>query len=240
MVNKKVSLDSYDFMAEYYFKHIDNKAYNAYYERPATLSLLPAVKGKKVLDAGCAAGWYSEWLLDKGADVTSIDFSKEMVKMTKKRLGKRGKVIKADLNEPLGFIEKGSFDIILASLVLHYIKDWNIVMKEFNKTLKLSGHLIFSVHHPFMDFTYFKRDNYFQTELLEDEWDTHKGKTKVKFYRRPLKDIISQILDNGFTIEKLDEPMPTDKFKENAPKAYNKLTKKPQFLFIRAKKVRDI
>ncbi|WP_279387450.1 hypothetical protein [Rubrobacter taiwanensis] len=30
------------------------------YERPATLSLLPDVAGKRVLDAGCGPGVYSE------------------------------------------------------------------------------------------------------------------------------------------------------------------------------------
>lgn len=42
-------------MAEYYFKYVDTKPFNAYYERPATISLLPSVKGKNVLDAACAA-----------------------------------------------------------------------------------------------------------------------------------------------------------------------------------------
>lgn len=60
-INKdSVSLNSYEEMAEYYFKYVDIKPLNAYYERPATISLLPQVRGKKVLDAGCAAGWYTK------------------------------------------------------------------------------------------------------------------------------------------------------------------------------------
>lgn len=51
-------------MAEYYFKVIDTKSFNAYYERPGTLYLLPKVKDKNVLDVGCAAGWYTNWLLE--------------------------------------------------------------------------------------------------------------------------------------------------------------------------------
>jgi SAM-dependent methyltransferase len=188
---KSVSLDSYDDMAEYYFKFVDNKPYNAYYERPATLSLLPDVKGKKVLDAGCAAGWYSQWLIDHGAIVTAIDFSSNMIEMTKKRVGKKAEVIQADLNDSLYFLEDNFFDLVLSSLTLHYIESWPHVMNEFRRILKHSGELVISVHHPFMDFTVFKRENYFQIELLEDEWTTHKGKVKVKFYRRPLSNIIS-------------------------------------------------
>ena len=66
-------------MAEYYFKYVDIKPFNAYYERPATISLLPQVRDQKVLDAGCAAGWYTKWLLEKGASVIALDFSPNMI-----------------------------------------------------------------------------------------------------------------------------------------------------------------
>jgi len=231
-----ISFDSYETMAEYYFKNIDTKPFNAYYERPATLSLLPEVKRKRVLDAGCAAGWYSDWLLKNGASVTAVDFSPNMIEMTKKRIGNKAAIIRADLNNPLSFIEDESLDIILSSLTLHYIRNWEVPRTEFIRILKSAGILVFSIHHPFMDFTFFKKENYFLTELLNDEWETPKGKVKVQFYRRPLNKIISSVIDAGFIIEKLLEPMPTEKFKELKPQVYEKLTNKPHFLFIRARK----
>lgn len=231
-----ISFDSYEKMAEYYFRNIDTKPFNAYYERPATLSLLPEVKGKRVLDAGCAAGWYSDWLLKHGASVIAVDFSPNMIEMTKRRIGNNAAIIRADLNDPLSFIEDQSVDIILSSLTLHYVKNWEITMGEFGRILKPLGNLIFSVHHPFMDFISFKRENYFLTELLNDEWETPKGNVTVQFYRRPLNTIISSVIDAGFIIERLLEPMPTKKFKELEPQVYEKLTNKPHFLFIRAVK----
>ena len=236
-INKdSVSLNSYEEMAEYYFKYVDTKPFNAYYERPATISLLPQVRGKNVLDAGCAAGWYTKWLLEKGASVIALDFSPNMIEMTKKRVENKAKVIKADLNEPLDFIEDESIDVILSSLTLHYIKNWNLVMSEFNRILKVDGQLIISIHHPFMDFTVFNKENYFLTELLDDEWNTNNGKVKVQFYRRPLSAIITPIIDAGFIIERLLEPMPIEEFKIEHPNTYDRLIKNPQFLFIRAKK----
>lgn len=156
--------------------------------------------------------------------------------MTKKRVGDKGKIIRADLNEPLDFLNDEQFDIVLSSLTLHYLKKWDMVMDEFNRILKKTGTLVFSVHHPFMDFTVFNRENYFLTELLTDEWQAHNGKEKVQLYRRPLNKIISPVLNAGFIIDKLSEPMPTDKFKELQPEAYDRLTRRPQFLFIRARK----
>lgn len=236
-INKhSISFESYETMANYYFKYIDTKPFNAYYERPATLSLLPNVKEKNVLDAGCAAGWYSKWLLDHGASVTAIDFSPNMINMTKKRLENKADIIQADLNERLDFIGNSMIDIVISSLTLHYIKNWELPLREFQRILRPSGYLIFSVHHPFMDFAVFHRENYFTTELLTDEWETSEGKVEVQFYRRPLYKIISAVLQAGFTIDKLLEPMPTEKFRQSQPDIYKRLIKKPHFLFIRARK----
>ena len=237
VINKdSVSLNAYEEMAEHYFKYVDTKPFNAYYERPATVSMLPDVKGKKVLDAGCAAGWYTKLLLDKGASVIALDFSPNMIEMTKRRVGNKAKIIRADLNEPLDFVDDESIDVVLSSLTLHYIKNWEVVMSEFNRILKKGGQLVFSVHHPFMDFKLSSKENYFLTELLDDEWTTNKGKVKVQFYRRPLSKIIASVIESGFTIEKLLEPMPVEQFKTEEPNIYDKLIKNPQFLFIKAKK----
>ncbi len=235
-VTSEISYDAYNHLSDHYFNEVDTKPYNAYYERPATLSLLPPVKNKKVLDAGCAAGWYTDWFLRQGAEVTAIDFSPAMIKMTEKRVGSRARIIQADLNQPLDFIKDQELDLIISSLTLHYIKDWEPVMAEFNRILKKSGSLVFSVHHPFMDFTVFDRDNYFATELLTDHWQPGNKKIEVQFYRRPLNQIISPLLKAGFQIEELLEPMPTEKFKEADPVDYDKLSKKPWFLIIKARK----
>ena len=64
MSDKPIALDAYETLAEAYAAVVDTKPHNAYYERPATLSLLPEVRGKRVLDAGCGPafiqnGWLS-------------------------------------------------------------------------------------------------------------------------------------------------------------------------------------
>jgi len=45
-----------------YAATIDERPWSPLYERPATLGLLPDVKEKDVLDAGCGHGWYADWL----------------------------------------------------------------------------------------------------------------------------------------------------------------------------------
>ena len=100
---KPIAFDAYEAFADRYAVRIDTAPYNAYLERPATLSLLPDVKGKHVLDAGCGPGLYSEILLNRGAIVTAIDVSPKMIEFTKQRLGDRATIRLANLEKPLTF-----------------------------------------------------------------------------------------------------------------------------------------
>lgn len=237
MINKdSVSYNAYDQMAEYYFKYVDSNIHNGMYERPNTLSLLPNVEGLKVLDAGCASGWYTKWFLDHNAVPIALDFNEKMVEYTKIRTNNQCRVFQHDLNNPIDSIEDNTLDIIVSSLTLHYLKDWKLVMSEFYKKLKPNGILVFSTHHPFMDFHYFKVENYYEVKLLNDTWKTHQGKVDVQFYRRSLEDIINMVLNAGFKLDKILEGKPVKEMEEVAPEKYLKLSTTPQFLFIRAKK----
>lgn len=88
-------------------------ATNACYERPGTIDLLPDVNGLRVLDAGCGSGVLTEWLLDHGADVTSIDLSPVMADIALSRVGDRAKVLVADLSRPLSFASDAQFDLVV-------------------------------------------------------------------------------------------------------------------------------
>src|ERR1700704_2821144 len=53
----------YDTIAGRYSAKIDDRPWNALYERPTTLALLPAVSNIDVLDAGCGHGWCAGWVV---------------------------------------------------------------------------------------------------------------------------------------------------------------------------------
>ena len=224
--------DSYDGKARQYAESVDTRPWNAHYERPAVISLLPAPKNQKVLDAGCGSGWYAEYLLKHGAKVVAFDFNADFVQLTRARVGDRAQVLQADLAEPLDFARDHEFDLVVCPLVLHYLKDWLPALREFHRVLKPRGVLVFSTHHPFQDWQYFKTEDYFAVDLLEDEW--HIG--KVKFYRRPLTAMSRDLASAGFDIERILEPQPTEDFKRADPKGYEKHMKRPLFLVIRARK----
>jgi len=89
----------YDTIASRYAAGVDERPWNALYERPATLALLPDVGGKDILDAGCGPGWYSDWLACNGARVVAVDYSARMVRLADERLGGRARVIQGDVRD---------------------------------------------------------------------------------------------------------------------------------------------
>ena len=223
---------SYDSIAAAYADAQDKKPWTRYFERPSLLGFLPQIQEKSVLDAGCGPGFYSAYMLDQGASVTSIDFNADFVEMTKKRTGNRATVLQADLAEPMSFAKTESFDFILCVLVLHYLRDWLPTLKEFYRILKPSGQLVFSTHHPFTDMELSPTGDYFSVDLLEDEWDVG----KVQFYRRPLSKISRDLFDADFLIEEISEPQPIKPPEGTEFPSYDRAMKSPQRLLIRASK----
>jgi len=58
---------------------------------------------------------------------------------------------------------------------------------------------------------------------------------KVVKYHRNFEEIINTLINNGFTIEKILEPTPSEDAIKNNPKYVNQYDR-PYFLFVRAKK----
>jgi SAM-dependent methyltransferase len=130
MNRKPTALDAYEALAESCAAMVDAKPHNAYYERPTTLSLLPKVEGKRVLEAGCGPGVYADWLAEHGAEVVALDVSPRMVQLAEQRLGAKARVLQSGFSQPLGFLASASFDVVLSALALDYIKDWGHAFRE--------------------------------------------------------------------------------------------------------------
>ena len=228
---------NYDAIADAYAAGVDSAPYNALYERPAMLDMLQPMEGARVLDAGCAAGWYAVQLASRGAIVTGIDSSAALLEYARRRIERDELSDKitlhlADLAEPLGFIDDQSIDGIVSSLVLHYIRDWGPTLREFRRILKPDGWLLFSVHHPFADAKRFEPKRYLEIELIDDYWE---WVGEVRFFRRPMSAIIQAVVGAGFLIDKLVEPLPTEEFRRVKPKSYEHSLRWPEFMIMRAR-----
>ena len=226
----------YDAIACRYAAGVDERPWNALYERPATLALLPDVRGKDILDAGCGPGWYTDWLARNGAHVVAIDCSPRMVRLADERLGGRARVMQGDVSNLRNLLVSDSFDVILSSLVLHYLADLTETFREWARILRPRGTLVFSTHHPIHRASLLQ-PGYLCPELIEEEW-RWLGE-KMRYYRRPLRDLTEPLTAAGLVIERISEPTPSEALKTKDPKGYDLLCRLPAFIFVRARKLME-
>lgn len=237
MSDGPIARAAYDLLADAYAAQVDSKPHNAFYDRPALLSLLPPVEGRAVLDAGCGPGAYCEWLADHGARVTGLDVSPRMVAHAERRLKGRAAIRLADLGGALDVLPPAGFDVVLSALALDYVRDWDRLFVAFFRVLRAPGHLVFSAHHPFDEFyDHHPGGNYFDRErvAMTFDWKAHGVKAEVPYYRRPLGAMLDPLLAAGFRLERLLEPRPTPEFERGDPADYAKLMRQPGFICFRA------
>ena len=102
---------------------------------------------KKILDAGCGTGNFSMALAKMGKDVTGIDYSDSMLKRAEKKKKQandcRIQFKKLDLGNGLPYPDN-SFDAIISVHTLYTIKETNLVLKEYYRTLGPNGYFILS------------------------------------------------------------------------------------------------
>jgi SAM-dependent methyltransferase len=79
------------------------------------------VAGEKVLDIGCGPADILDSL--PPVDYTGIDISPDYILSAKKRFGSRGRFYCSDVGEATVEQERGSFDLVLATGVLHHLDD---------------------------------------------------------------------------------------------------------------------
>jgi SAM-dependent methyltransferase len=226
--------NNYDEFAVAYSEDNESNAWNAFYERPASLALAGDVTGLRVLDAGCGGGAHAAALIAKGAEVTGIDKSVALLAIARNRLGPDVRLEQADLNAGLAF-EDGLFDLVLASLVMHYLQDWRPVLIEFRRVLAPGGRLVMSTHHPFMDHVLAQGSNYFETYEFADHWEKGGRTIRMRYWHRPLHAMVDALTDAGFAIEAISEPQPLPQAHDLFPEAYETLRTMPRFIFFAAR-----
>jgi SAM-dependent methyltransferase len=229
------ALGDYEPMTEIYADEADSNPINVAYDRPAILELAGDVRGRRVLDIGCATGALAAAFLERGAQVVGVDLAPRFIELARARLGRTAELHVADISDGLPFLADRSVDLVAASLVLHYLRDWTIPLREFARVLRPGGALVLSTHHPTVDVDIAEpRADYFETVLLTDTWIKAGQPFTVRFYHRPLSAIVDALADAGFLIERIHEPIPDpDAFAAN-PAFYHRIRRGPWFLFLRA------
>ncbi|WP_422139290.1 class I SAM-dependent DNA methyltransferase [Endozoicomonas sp. ALC020] len=223
----------YEKFARDYEKAIIDNIYNGHLERPSLIAMLPELGGKSVLDLGCGPGVYAEYLINQGAKVTAIDASLEMVEIVKEKLGDNVRTYAQDISLGLPEEKEASYDVIICPLTVHYIEDLSVLFGDVKRLLKNGGVFIFSTHHPIVDFEVSSSGNYFQRELITEEWDTVGHPVGVSFYRRSLTEWFESLAAADLCVTHLSEGKPSERMKSLCAESYKKLSTTPNFIFFK-------
>lgn len=219
---------------------------NNLFEIPALFSLLPDLNGKRVLDLGCGFGEHCMHYINMGAaKVTGIDISEKMLEVAQKENSDSGiTYINMPIEDILQINEM--FDVVISSLAFHYIEDFTGVVNSVYEMLNNGGTFVFSQEHPLCTchsggdrWTKDNEGNKLYLNLsdygLEGERESVWFVNNVKKYHRTFSHIINTLIEVGFSIEKMIEPLPTKELLAKHP-MYKDLFHKPDFLLVKATK----
>ncbi|MYX27439.1 methyltransferase domain-containing protein [Streptomyces sp. SID8381] len=222
----------YDGFADTFAAEAAVSAYNALYDRPTLLSLLGDVRGLRVLDVGCGPGLYLEQLAARGAAAIGFDQSADMVRHSRQRLGPGIEVRQHDLDDPLDWLADSTVDLVLATLVIHYVRDRVAALRELRRVLAHQGRLILSTSHPTADWLT-HGGSYFDADHVEEIWS--QGMIH-RYWRQPLQRWVEEFTAAGLVIEHLVEHRPDPQMAHKHAAQYAKLSREPGFIAFRLAK----
>ena len=119
-------------------------------EEAVVEELIEGLPMSSVLDMGAGTGRYALKLARRGAVVTAVDHSPEMLAVAQQAARSEGLNIDfrlASLADDLPF-EAGQFDFLVCALMLSHIPDLALAAQKFHHLLQADGYLLLTVFHP--------------------------------------------------------------------------------------------
>jgi ubiquinone/menaquinone biosynthesis C-methylase UbiE len=243
------STRSWDAAADDWIAHADTSDYQNLFLHPRMLALAGEVAGLRVLDLGCGEGACSRALAGRGARVVGIDGSARLIDAARGRATAAGLDLENHcLNaNALQALADGSVDLIVASMILMNVEDYDGAIREAHRVLAPGGAICMSMTHPCFSAPvsdwaggkgrrpqHFAVDRYFERIAWNDRIAST-FKTATLRRHRPLEDYMTGALDAGFVLRQFQEPMATAE-DLRASARFEPMTRIPYFLFMRWQK----
>lgn len=219
---------------------------NTVFEIPALFSQLPDLHGKTVLDLGCGFGEHCIEYVKMGAErVTGIDISEKMLEVARKENSDPKIEYLMMPMENLATLGLKA-DVVISSLAFHYVQDFSGVIKAVHALLEDGGVFVFSQENPLCTchsggdrWTRDANGNKLYLNLKDYSVEGERNSTwfveNVQKYHRMFSTIVNTLIESGFCIEKMIEPVPDEALLAKYPQ-FKDLSFKPDFLIIRARK----
>lgn len=187
-------------------------------------------KNKVLLDLGCGTGRWTKRFSKNYKKTIGIDYSEEMIKLSKKNLRGNINYILGDMYNLHNLVGNEKFDVIVSLFSLQYSKNVNELSNLFKKVLlvlKRRGHFIFAVPHPYLILS--NHSNWIKIKLLENFSQTknplYQAEIKLvggdwkftKDYFYSFEDYVNSLINSGYRINKIFEPLANQTLIMNYP-----------------------
>lgn len=222
---------------------------NEVVEKPTMFGLMPNLAGKRLLDLGCGTGEHLLHYLQQGADfVVGVDLSEAMAKSAEQRLAAQFSASRfklyAQSMTALNALTEQQFDVVTSSFAFHYVADFADLLAQIKAKLAPNGALIFSQEHPIVTChksgerwekdqhkqqQAYRLTHYREEGLRERNWFQQPFKT----YHRTTATILNLLIEAGFEIVRVEEPMLADRPQWHAE--FKDLRHRPPLLFVKAR-----
>ena len=207
---------------------------------PAMFHMIGEVNKRQILDLSCGEGYNTRILARKGAVVTGVDFSEEMIRLAaqeeaKERLGIRYLVADA---ANLKDLDSESFDLVTCFMALMDIEHYGETVSEVARVLRKNTRFVFSITHPCFDVcettdgetialwryvdstesadmssAHLEMRRYFGIARCRVPWNMARlvRPFETTAFHRTLTDYFQALHMSGFVVTRLVEPKPTPK-----------------------------
>ena len=214
----------YDAVADTYAAAGDN------YEGSAVSALLELVgphPGPRALDLGCGHGPVARELARRGANVTAVDLSRELLE--------RARTAGSDSDPAIDYVhgdasdaallDGESFNLIVSNFGLSDMDDLEAVCHTVARLLVVGGRFVFSILHPCfagadrVSGSWPTGRRYYDEGFWLADGDLSTLRREVGANHRMISTYINVLVDSGLSIRKVREPPPELEWAEDRPGA---------------------
>lgn len=187
-------------------------------EWPTLRAMLPDLAGRRVVDLGCGFGWTARWMRTHGAlAVHGVDLSRRMIARAEAMTSDDAITYRrADLD--LLDLPEAGFDLAFSALALHYVRDFQRLVRVIHAALVPGASFVFSIEHPV--FMAAARPRWWRDEDGRQTWPVNgyadEGERRTDWlapgvvkYHRTIATTLGTLLERGFTLGRIAEFAPT-------------------------------
>lgn len=223
---------AYDEIAIWYDENLREGSIGVFHDflLPIVLDFVGDVEGQHLCDLACGQGIVARRLAGRGAKVTAVDVSENLLDLARlyEQKERRGiSYVRADARDLTAFANE-SFDGVVCNMALMDMPDLEATLGAVARIVRPGGWFVFSITHPCFNTPGFPRWVREDGEAVgldvrdyftEGHWRRDSGegiRGKLGAYHRTLGAYVNGVTGSGMVLEHVAEPRPTGRLAETA------------------------